>query len=586
MYSRRKYYICSYSKPHMMTESHCRAMMRLIDEEILMLKSRQIPNSSKTKDTNEPYVTEYRSEDLTLQEAKSIKIVSYNILSDAQFNGDYYRKIDGSVNSINEVERKECINGKIKAWLESGYIVCLQEVTRDFTSKTINENLHSMLKEYEYNSYSHSYNYDPKTEKFTLGLAILVPNAYFSIELNELLYPWNNPEWSIVDRNTSRDNKSKITEVNEEKDDVFSLAKPSIDKKKIVQNAKKYIEKWSHGENGKDIMKKIIDDHQSLDIQQLITHFCTAIKQKNGLPEKLQNPIDVAKDLQKKSLIIINENETMTTKYKQYPRPYRDRTVLVLHLKDHSEKSLLIANVHIPCKYKDIKVMTSLALKAKISIINWMQEKILLNVPMILCGDFNSDPQVDHGTAYNCIKGSISFDESYVNKDTIEIDEFDTYVTQEQWTDCLSTAYTDGFTNYGLTKQSLKNRLEMKYTQEGGIDLSIFSEYILDHDEKIFAQCLKAYSEKNQIDIKTIPIEQILIDSDTVRQNIGVYLKPTARHLDHIFLRDNSSTLEISERKCPLKSDISTITGGDPIPNLTHDQPSDHLPISVTFKFK
>ena len=89
-----------------MTESHCRAMMRLIDNEIMMLRSREGAASPT------PFKIEYGLADQTLQEATSIEIVSFNILSDALFNSDYYRKSNGEINLIDENERKNVLTRK------------------------------------------------------------------------------------------------------------------------------------------------------------------------------------------------------------------------------------------------------------------------------------------------------------------------------------------------------------------------------------------------------------------------------------------------------------------------------------------
>ena len=333
-------------------------------------------------------------------------------------------------------------------------------------------------------------------------------------------------------KKTIRDNENKIHEVGLEKNDVFALAKrPPLDKDTIVGKASEYIIKWTGGENGRREMETLVANNEIYSDRQIITLFCAAIALKNDIdPTQVTLPSDIGKLLQKISLKLTKENETVKATYtrtlteegyKEKKIHFNDRTVLVLHLKDQSGKNLVIANVHLPCRHREIVKMTSLAFKAKQYVINWMQDKNLLEYPLILCGDLNSDPNVNNGTAYHCIAGNIPYLSDQVNTDTIDQEEFSTYVTNEQWVDCLSIAYTDGFTNYGLTKDS--------FERDGA---------------------------------------------------------PTARHLDHIFLRDKSKTLNITTCECPLKEEIATITGGEPIPNLKYEQPSDHLPISVSFKFK
>jgi len=147
---------------HLMTESHCRAMMRLIDDEILMLRSMNYGKTAnvgkQARDKSSPYKIEITP--CTLIDRDKINIVSYNILSSYLFGKGHYRNLDGRVNSFDAAIRQEKINTKIKSWVESKCIVCLQEVTADFVGIQKNQTLIEMLEKNNYNVYYHHFKFD------------------------------------------------------------------------------------------------------------------------------------------------------------------------------------------------------------------------------------------------------------------------------------------------------------------------------------------------------------------------------------------------------------------------------------------
>lgn len=234
--------------------------------------------------------------------------------------------------------------------------------------------------------------------------------------------------------------------------------------------------------------------------------------------------------------------------------------------------------------------MTSLAFRAKQSVISWMESNGIQETPLIFCGDFNSDPKDIAGTAYHCIAGSLRYSATEVDTNIINESEFTATVTNESWVDCLRNRDTEQFTNFGFTKNSFKTCLdELKIAMdETRIHLSLFSCYLLkdQKDETEFDILYEKYLETRGVEKTDDLKREIQKEISTIKDNLVEYMHPTARHLDHIFLRDMKNMLEITDCECPLKSDIARITGMKPIPNLAHNQPSDHLPISVSFKFR
>ena len=121
---------------------------------------------------------------------------------------------------------------------------------------------------------------------------------------------------------------------------------------------------------------------------------------------------------------------------------------------------------------------------------------------------------------YSCFTGTQVYDEESIDPDRIQADTFSNVVTSEPWQDAL--AISDGCTCYALTEATVK-------AQAGAASFV-----------------------------------------------------PRPFHLDHFFVRDPDNLLKITRRLCPTLEQVRSRTSENPLPNLSINEPSDHLPIELT----
>ncbi len=521
------------------------------------LESRKSGKSGEEKEFKQAYKIENQN-DGHLTDIDGVKVVSYNILSSETFPSSHYRKLDRSINSIEPSDRKECINKKILGWLTSNHIICLQEVTADFMGADTNPDLHKTLSKNKYNAYYHHYKYNGEKKKNMLGLAILVPNSFYTIMAYDLLRPWANQEKKVVDGDRIKENQGKIMKLTESMKELSPLIK-TPDQDRIRRVSERLISTYA-----------ITDESIKTNPGKL----CAALKQMHSN--------------------LSRENEEIIAPYRKSPPNIGDRTIIILHLIDNQRRNLVVANVHVPCQYENPVAMTTLALRTKEHIINWMKAKTLDSFPLVLCGDLNSDPDDAAGKAYHCFAGNISYDPTNVNTEYISKYDFKKYVEDEKWYSCLRRSHISGLTNYGFTENSMKRCIQdiRAAMEDCGLNSSMFIKFILNDDVPDFDEIFEDYLQNSQFiereieDSKEELKEKIKSNIAYIKSQKSNYIKPKPLHLDHIFIRDEHSILLIESYDYPSKLDTIERLEGNPIPNLDKGEPSDHLPISVSLKFK
>ena len=527
---------------------HLQQMLGLIDRQIQMLRGQDEGRRTEQPKQSGDFKSVRKIENPPesgndLIGVDGIDVVSYNILSSALFTGDHYRKLDGSVNNIDPGTRRQAINQKISAWVDLNKIICLQEVTDDFMSASKNSELRAILSTKKYNAYFHHYKFSLEEEKNILGLATLVPNSLFKVQASDLLRPWANHEMKVLDKEKIKENQSNITRMTQDCSEIYALVRKG-DEDSIIQL----------DEICKGLVLSYSIETREIDTKQKALEVCNYLKQEIALLTK--------------------ENKKIIEGYRKNINTLGDRTIIILHLKDSSDRDLVIANVHLPCKYENPIEMNTLALRAKEHIIDWLKAKTPASSPLVLCGDLNSDPDDVTGKAYHCFKGTLSYDPANVNTECISRDEFREYVVNEKWHSCLSTIHAPALTNYGFTERSLE-RCIREAMVKCGLKFSVFEKLIFDPvcEDKDFEDIIGKFKEK----VKPVIAK--------IRKGKSEYIKPKPLHLDHIFIRDESGKLVVEHYECPSKDHAIEKLESNPIPNLEKGEPSDHLPISVSLKF-
>ncbi|WP_427145516.1 hypothetical protein, partial [Rhizobium pisi] len=68
-------------------------------------------------------------------------------------------------------------------------------------------------------------------------------------------------------------------------------------------------------------------------------------------------------------------------------------------------------------------------------------------IPLLLCGDFNASPHEDKGSAYYCFTGTLPYMDRNVDRTRVSPDDFQAWVRDEPWKDCLAAVNQYGCTN-------------------------------------------------------------------------------------------------------------------------------------------
>ena len=281
---------------------------------------------------------------------------------------------------------------------------------------------------------------------------------------------------------------------------------------------------------------------------------------------------------------LLEQKEELQQKYRNITPNYTDRTILMLALEPRvgPPRRCVIGNVHMPCQYRDPRVMVRIAVKAKRSILDWM-ETARLDCPLILGGDFNSDPTDGNG-AYKCFTGALDGMDVLVEENKyISKEEFAQCVTNERWTDLLSDQQ-GVCTNYGFTKRNYEESLrKFKDFMEGlAFSASALAEPIL--------QMLSFDAIMRSVDDSTLMITDKTRLADIVRRarkERAQFFKPRVLVLDHLFLRDKEGRIERVNSRRTFIHEIVKRTKGQPIPDIvTAKEPSDHLPVFLSMRWK
>jgi hypothetical protein len=398
--------------------------------------------------------------------------------------------------------------------------------------------LHILREQYGYRFYWHFYSFQRKQGAVggefvgvhKMGLAILVPERIYNVEKSAQLRPWQDSDMKVTDCVQIGKLEESISKLDE-----FQKKCADSDKKAGVTD-----EMWAqlHG---------LMPREAKIILGPLLGKIN---KEKSALRKKV---------------------DAIVTEYTRRPPSYNDRSVLLLKLSDIRGRSFVVGNIHIPCKFSAPKIMTSIALKAKQCIVDWLRRNGLNEVPMLLCGDFNATPG---DNVHSCFTGGLQFEDPAVNTDYVEFETFEKVVSDEPWLDLLKRFNTGGCTNYGFTRQGYGDRYEKlkAYMDSLGPD---------------FAQLVDAVMAGNEADGAVLSYRENYPDVDvsthfasaiTMRKTLFV---PNQLMLDHFFSRGR---FEDVEPKCWQSWELASEFGGRPLPDLDFGEPSDHLAISVDFK--
>lgn len=548
-------------------------MLRLIESELHMLQSEaNVTDANKTTNEKtektvqwvpptEAFEKNYGTSGL-LDSKEQLEIISYNILSLELGGDDYYRNLDGSVQRIDLETRKQALNTKIQKWIEAGKVICLQEVTYSFINETANPVLHTVLNANQYAIYSHFYSYMPNKQNRTLkgtcrlGLATLIPRKHYDIKNNGLLRPWENPE---IPLNTLRFKEEQESYMKELANDLDFISK----------------------------QKKMLDTPEK-------DEFVKAIHNKWHLDPTVTTTPLICAGLAGKRKTIQNALNKVMAEFKNSTPGFGDRSVIILKLQDANDNEILIANVHFPCQYRYPKIMASIAIKTKLYILDWMTKTSNQLVPLLLCGDFNSSPEEEAGSAYHCLTGSTEYISSTINTSLVSAHDFHKAVTNEKWIDCLRDVNNDGCTNYGFTKSNYEEcKKEFHVVLDSILPLfSMYADALFNSNdiEQIKTLNEDYFQAMGILSTDTEKIEEMTerIDAaiQTAIKHKLKFIKPKSLLLDHMFLRDLESTLNIVSAFCPQTWFTEGIARGKPLPNMDSNQPSDHLAINLTLAFK
>jgi hypothetical protein len=464
----------------------------------------------------------------SIADKAELDIVSYNILSLELTKGDYYRHLDGTVKIDDHEKRVWLLNKRVEKWMVECKVILLQEATYSFIMKhdfkrgqNLNKHLHDLMQRYGYECYYNFYNYVPARDQTT---GKIVPgNGTCTLGLATLV-----PArlWRVV--------QSKL------------------------------LRPWVHSE------------YTAEDLQTLDRITAEIERQQQNDPSYVS--IATLESLHA-------EKDAVHHRYRNNTPTYADRTVLMLVLESRSnpERRCVIGNIHMPCQYRDPKIMVRIAVKTKKSILDWM-EATKLSCPLVLGGDFNSDPNEGSG-AYRCFSGAMESNDCLVDENKyVSADEFATCVTDEKWTDLIGDHAQGVCTNYGFTKRNYEESLrKFKDFLEGlAFSASVLAEPVL--------QLHSTESILRSTDNSTLAITDRTRLTDIVhraRKERGQFFKPRVLVLDHFFLRDKENAMEKVISRRTFIYEIVGRTKGHPIPDLhSVKEPSDHLPIFLTMKWK
>ena len=547
----------------------------------------------------EPFKSEIKH-DGELKPRDTFDIVSYNILSLESGEDDFYRNLDGTPKRMDKIQRKDCITEKVEKWMKMGKIICLQEVTASFLLSVCNSTLERLRTEHKYNIYFHFYAYMPnkidRTQKGTcsLGLAVMIPSEYYIVEQTAILRPWESADMSIDDKksistlNEKLENSVRLLrELGTNKDDNNLKAK-AIDLIGIDEVYLK-VQKANIFESLKDIDSE--DALQLLGVCETSGFSDTSRRQAFEFlvkkPElKFLNGGILLPFLNKTNETIRKRITHIADSYKKSAPRFADRSVLVVHVKNHDLQELVVANIHAPCQYRYPKLMTSIALNTKKSILNWMTEKKLSDVPMILCGDFNSGKS---DSAYQCFTGAMEYESSAsVNRDNISKSDFERFVGNERWSDALSRINAQGCTNYGFSANSFNESCDafkslmdtFRPRTSRFIDIILESKTDNELESEAYNSLYSEYLKEFGME-QPSAVNELISDLKIMHKSKNSFFKPKQLLLDHFFLRRGEKEIEISCEKCSPSWLVENMTNGQPIPDLEKKQPSDHLPIFV-----
>ena len=582
---------------------------------------------------SKPFEVDYGDSEHVLDEKGTIDVVSYNILSLELGMDDNYRNIDGSVNTIDVGERRTAINDKIIPWLAQGKVLCLQEVTYKFIGQEENSYLHDKLRLYNYAIYSHFYSYvTPKTPGqkgfCTLGLAVLVPRRLYAVKNSGILRPWENPEvpkdiassvdaarldmsiieiafgyCSVIFKRGSTIGvqdavillQEGIKKLKKELSTLNTSLPVSIVSHEAVR-ANKLIESV-------DMLNNIVKSAAGYDIsrlksllQELIIHTCNIQVQPSS-----SDDFNIMKALSDKKAELSKLCIKQLAPFKSSTHRYSDRVAIILQIEDKKKNNLLLTTVHLPCQYRYPAVMTSIAFKTKESILQWMKRNTTgYEYPMLLCGDFNSDPNDEAQGAYHSFTGDLSYHSQHVQRGFIHESDFYRIVNDEKWTDCLKNINEYGCTNFGFTGSRFNEcKTELKASMDSiRTNLSVLVDRIIElrgtADSTTLSEMCDRYIEAmkggndEKMDYDTE--RELRIDlkksiNEALRERNRIF-KPNPHLIDHFFMRDRLGRVEITHRECPQVYDVIGKTKGRPLPDLSLKEPSDHLYISLSLRFK
>lgn len=480
------------------------------------------------------------------ESAESVGIVSYNILSFELADEEFYINLNNTPKIIDSKARMDAINTKVEAWMRANKIICLQEVTASFLSEAQNARLHELRSRHGYRFFWHYYSFQRKKDPagtdligvHKMGLAILVPERIYSVERSVQLRPW-------------QDSDMKVT-------DCLQLSQLEEEIRLLDEFLKKYAPRAR-------TMPTVSDDViAELGFVSIAVDPAISMGQLLGKINKLKE------SSRQKVRAIVSE-------YSRRPPSYNDRSVLLLEVRDAEGRRFVVGNVHIPCKYSAPKIMTSIALKTKQSIVDWLAKNDLDDAVTVLCGDFNSIPG---DSVHGCFTGGLQFEDSSVNDEYVEWETFRRVVKNEPWHDLLKRFNSGGCTNYGFTKQGYTERYEKLkvYMDSLGPDFSQLVDAVMEDGEH--EGVVSSYASNN-------PGGSVASQIASARAMKKTLFVPNQLMLDHFFLRDTRGhSWELVQAECPESWQVEDAFKGRPLPDLGFHEPSDHLAISVDLRIK
>ena len=458
------------------------------------------------------------------QDAKSeIDIVSYNILSLELTKDDYYRNLDGTVKMDDQEKRIWLLNKRVEKWMMEGKIIMLQEATYSFVMK-----------------------HDFKRGR-TLNVHLHDLMQQYGYECYYHFYNYVPKRDQLTGKIISGSGTCTLG---------LATLIPAR-QMKVVQS--KLLRPWVNSEY-------TVEDLLALDV--------------------LTNKIESMDADDPEIPILQEEKETLQLKYRNTTPNYADRTVLMLALEPRRgpPRRCVIGNVHMPCQYRDPKVMVRIAVKTKKSILDWM-EGCRLDCPLVLGGDFNSDP-TEGSAAYRCFTGTLDGVDALVEENRyISAQEFTRSVTNEKWVDLMHEQPGGCVcTNYGFTKRNYEESLRKfkDFMESLAFSASVMAEPILQMQS--FESIVRGVDDDTLLITDKSKLVEIV---RRARKERAQFFKPRVLVLDHLFLRDNEGVVERVKSRRTFLHEIVKRTKGLPIPDIHGiKEPSDHLPIFLTLRWR